>query len=503
MKRIYFALFIAATLLSACDKKRISTETVIPSEKESLEYTFNFNVGKDSEDGTKAVKQSWADNDMVRVFFSGLTTGYLELTYQSGEWGVEEKGITGAEVAALETQKCAAVWIDGNVEPQYSSNAWQFAQGGEMLIATDVDFAVAEKVISASLSLRQHSEFTKVTVTGLAGANWTLQPKAEWGIAARAGSIALASDCKSSAAQASAAEYKGIECSEGVYFFVVPVSVERTSFKISNGSAKYVSTFGNDLSTLQGKALKIKGLSDGTWLQTNDVLYIQGSTATYVNGTPLADWTVTDPVEIPLADGKYTFIVSHFANFVMGSQKGSWSVWDKNKICPPKETTKAGVPTVTLKGAAAKGKTYNSDATTAGNRIVWDGTFIVEVTENFDLVTITPKYIYIAGSSTTKVNGNSLPNWVINPPVAVEIADGKYHFTVETAADNSNIDLGSTNPLGNWNSWNVCKFSPSPKNFNDGTLTLVVNKDGWFFNKAGKYDVVINNTLTTAVVTKL
>lgn len=503
MKKIYFALLTAVALFAACNKNSISPESVIPSEKESLEYTFNFNVGKDIEDDTKAVKQSWAENDIVRVFFSGLTSGFLELTYQSGEWSVDEKGITGAEVVALETRKCAAVWIDGNAEPQYSSNAWQFAQGGEMLIATDTDFTVNENVISATLSLRQHAEFTKVTVKDITGANWTLQPKAEWGIAAKAGSIALASDCKSSAAQASASSYKGIECSEGVYFFVVPVSVERTSFKISNGSAKYVSTFGNNLSTLKGKALKIKGLSDGTWLQTNDVLYIQGASATYVNGSPLAEWTVTDPVEIALADGKYTFIVSHFSNFVMGTQKGSWSIWDKNKVCPPKETTKAGVPTVTLKGAAAQGKTYSSDGTTAANRIVWNGTFIVEVSENFDLVTITPKYIYIAGSSTTKINGASLPNWNINPPVAIEIADGKYHFTVETAADNSNIDLGSTNPANNWGSWNTCKFSPSPKNFNDGTLNLVVSKDGWFFNKAGKYDVVINNTLTTAVVTKL
>lgn len=496
MKRFYLALLAVATLLSACDKENSKGDDPTPG-PDPVNSNYHFNIEKD---GIK-------DNDQVRVFFSGLTDGYLELTYTSNSWEVKEHNISISKVAGLSTKKCAAVLIDGNAEPEYSSDAWQFAQGGEMFLATGVDYTVDGDKINATLSLKQHEEFAKVIVPGISGSNWTLLPREDWGIAAKAGKIALAADCASTTVNSSLEPYKGVACSEGVYFFVAPESVERTTLKIDDGTVKYISTSGSNLSESKGKAIKVKGLTaaDSNWLETSDVLYVTGSASNLVDDINLPDWDTVFPMEIPLVDGKYTFVLSHFSSFGMSTKKcgiGDEVSWNKNYVGIPSDL-KAGVPAITLKSWAANAKNYSSVAETAANRIVWDGTFIVEVTENFDYVSMQPKYIYVAGKSTTKLNGVNLPDWKIDNPPAIEIADGKFQFTIETVNDNDNIDIGSTNPIGNWGSWNVCKFSPSPKYFDAGTLNLVVNKDGWFFNKAGKYNVVINNTLTAAEVTKL
>lgn len=494
MKRFYFALLAVAALLSACEKP---TPDPKPDPK-PVDSNYNFSITKD---GLK-------DDDQVSVFFSGLTDGYLELTYKSGSWTVNEKNVSVSKIAALKDKKCAAVLVDGNAEPVYSSDAWQFAQGGEMCLATGVDYKVDGEKVIATFPLKQHEEFVKVLVSGISGADWTLLPREDWGVAAKPEKIALSSDCASTTVEGTSTKpYNGVACDEGVYFFVAPVSVERTTLKISDGSAKYVSTPGINLSESKGTTVKVKGMNaaDSNWLETNDVLYVTGSASNLVDELPLPDWDTVFPTEIPLVDGKYTFVLSHFSSFAMSTKKGDIgdaTPWNKNFVGIPSDLA-AGVPAVTLKSWAANAKSYNSVAETAANRIVWDGTFIVEVSENFDIVSMQPKYIYVAGKGTTKLNGENLPDWKIDNPPAIEIANGQFQFTIETVADNDNIDLGSTNPIGNWGSWNVCKFSPSPKYFDAGTLTLVVNKDGWFFNKAGKYDVVINNTLTQAVVTKL
>ena len=185
------------------------------------------------------------------------------------------------------------------------------------------------------------------------------------------------------------------------------------------------------------------------------------------------------------------------------SASNDWDVWNKNFVGIPTDI-KAGVPTVTIKSWDAEGKTYSSNTTTAANRILWDGTFLVEVTENFDKITMTPKFVYIAGNAAIKVNEVNLPGWDIANPARIELTDGTYKFTIEIPRDIHNVDLSTVYTSGkDWGQWNAGKISPSPKTFDDGTLNLLVNTDGWYFNKAGKYNVEINSTLTSAVVTRL
>ena len=514
MKKYFIALVASLALFSACNKSGYSPESITTPENEQQEYTFNFNFvkGDDSDlvvesASTKAVKDSWSEGDIVRVFFSGLSEGYLELTYTAGEWALDEEGISASQVAGIGTKKCAAVWVDGNAVPQFSAGNWNLGKDREMLIDADVDFTVENSVITASFILKQHSQFTKVTVTGISGNNWTLAARPEWGIAAKSGAITLASNCASSSVLDSTAPYNGVECEDGVYFFVVPASVERTSFKISDGSTSYVRTYANNIYDSKGKAVKLKGIgvSGDRWLETSDVLYVNGSTTNYVDGTALS-WTVSAPVAIPLVNGKYTFTLSHFSNFGMStktSASSDWNVWNKNFVGIPSDI-KAGVPTATIKSWDADGKSYSSNTTTATNRILWDGTFLVEVTENFDKITMTPKYVYIAGNAAIKVNEVNLPGWNIATPARVELNNGAYTFTIETPNDNYNIDLSTVySSSSDWGQWNAGKISPSPKTFDAGTLNLLVNTDGWYFSKAGKYNVEINSTLTSAVVTRL
>lgn len=507
MKKILLFVASAAVIFSACSKLD-SQKNNISVDSDLTDYTFDFSfVKEDDVEATKAVKDSWAQGDIVRVFFDGLSTGYLELTYNSTAWAAETKGISASQVAALVSKKCAAVWVDGNAEPQFSEGSWNLGKGHEMLIAENASFTVEGTVITAVLTLKQHSEFVKVTVTGLTGSNWTLSARPDWGIAAKSGAITLAGDCSSSSVMDSAASYQGVQCDEGVYFFVVPASVERTSFKISDGQTNYIRTYSKNISASKGKAVVVEGVgvSGDRWLETKDILYVNGATTNYVDDTALS-WTISAPVAIPLVNGKYTFTLSHFSNFGMStktSASNDWDVWNKNFVGIPTDI-KAGVPTVTIKSWDAEGKTYSSNTTTAANRILWDGTFLVEVTENFDKITMTPKFVYIAGNAAIKVNEVNLPGWDIANPARIELTDGTYKFTIEIPRDIHNVDLSTVYTSGkDWGQWNAGKISPSPKTFDDGTLNLLVNTDGWYFNKAGKYNVEINSTLTSAVVTRL
>ena len=77
MKKALLFLCLAAGLMS-CAKEVLNPEKETP-QNEGVPMTFNVTVLE-----TKAAKTGWVDGDKIYVFFNGLETKYLVMTYNTG-----------------------------------------------------------------------------------------------------------------------------------------------------------------------------------------------------------------------------------------------------------------------------------------------------------------------------------------------------------------------------------------------------------------------------------
>ena len=79
MKKAFLLLCLAAGLMS-CAKEILYTEKD-NAQNEGIPMTFNVTVLE-----TKAAKTDWANGDKIYVFFNGLETKYLILSYDGTKW---------------------------------------------------------------------------------------------------------------------------------------------------------------------------------------------------------------------------------------------------------------------------------------------------------------------------------------------------------------------------------------------------------------------------------
>jgi len=79
MKRTLWMVCAALVALVSCEKQ--------PEELNWVPVTFDLQATQSSEAGTKSVKSSWENGDLIFVVFSGLQSpNYLKLTFDQGVW---------------------------------------------------------------------------------------------------------------------------------------------------------------------------------------------------------------------------------------------------------------------------------------------------------------------------------------------------------------------------------------------------------------------------------
>ena len=138
MKKALLILALALAALSACQKSGPAEETVAATYSLS-QLSFHFSVQYPTE--TKAVKSGWTEGDKIFVFFSGVTTRYVTLSYSESAWAtpaVHGEGSPELPSSGLLT----AIYLPyGNsATPSYSDDRWSFSD------VADSYFFKAEKV---------------------------------------------------------------------------------------------------------------------------------------------------------------------------------------------------------------------------------------------------------------------------------------------------------------------------------------------------------------------
>ena len=73
-------VFLTAGIVS-CSKEIIETVEDTPT---AVPMSFNITVVEKPD--TRAAKTGWADGDVIYVFFKGLESKYLTLSYNGGSW---------------------------------------------------------------------------------------------------------------------------------------------------------------------------------------------------------------------------------------------------------------------------------------------------------------------------------------------------------------------------------------------------------------------------------
>ena len=174
MRKAFFLLCLAAGLLS-CAKDALNSGEG-DTQNEGAPMTFNVTVAE-----TKAVKANWANGDKIYVFFNGLATKYLVLTYDGTEWTNTSGGGTllDSDFSDLGTKTLTAVHfpvaVDVSYDEDMDSNGWfSFTSGGEpvytyYLFERDTDYTVSGTTVTASLSMGKPDNMALFHVAGIQG----------------------------------------------------------------------------------------------------------------------------------------------------------------------------------------------------------------------------------------------------------------------------------------------------------------------------------------------
>lgn len=154
MKKTLLYLILAAGLMGCAKELTPATEETLTGKP----VTFEINVLQ-----TKAVN-GWEAGDMIYVFFKGLGTKYLTLTFDGSTWTNETAGgtMTDEDFATLSEKTLAAVHIPMAVQVAYDSTdkSFNFTSGGKpvytyYLADIDVEYTVEEAVVNATLELQK------------------------------------------------------------------------------------------------------------------------------------------------------------------------------------------------------------------------------------------------------------------------------------------------------------------------------------------------------------
>lgn len=168
MKKAILFLCMAAGLVS-CAKEVLSPEKETP-QKDGVPMTFNVTVLE-----TKAAKADWADGDKIYVFFSGLETKYLVMTYSTGTGWSDASGggdLLDTDFSNLGTKTLTAVHFPVAVDVTFADGKFSFTSGGKpvynyYLFETGKDYTVDGTTVTATLSMGKPADMVQIHVAGI------------------------------------------------------------------------------------------------------------------------------------------------------------------------------------------------------------------------------------------------------------------------------------------------------------------------------------------------
>lgn len=156
-------MVILATMLVlvACNEDLFEVENSVPmGETNGIKISLSI-ARNDSFGGTKAtVKTDWADNDVIFVFFKGITAPkYLEIKYNEGEWTCTAKnGLNVSDFSGATEKKMTAIYLPYGGAATVAASEGNFifsdmTYSGYFLKAEQVDYTFDDNVLSGSLSM--------------------------------------------------------------------------------------------------------------------------------------------------------------------------------------------------------------------------------------------------------------------------------------------------------------------------------------------------------------
>ena len=245
-------------------------------------------------------------------------------------------------------------------------------------------------------------------------------------------------------------------------------------------------------------------------------LYVNGGEGQIVNGTTITtDWTITDPVAVPLVDGKFTIKVDKFNNIGISTAKAEadgedWNKnWNPNKIGFKKDATLGIAKAI----ETAKGEPNETDFSATALRGTKGGSYTLIIPADLSTITVLPNQIYIAGDSPVTVNGTTsfTGDWdtaITNPhKVDLDEANGVFAFTLTTTSANGQVDfatLFANDGTTDWASWSNGQFSTEDNTYSEANINirkpLIKSTQAIRLEKAGTYNVAVARDMSYVIL---
>ena len=237
-------------------------------------------------------------------------------------------------------------------------------------------------------------------------------------------------------------------------------------------------------------------------------LYVNGTANQIVNGTTITSgWSITDPVAVPLVDGKFTIKVENFLGVGFSTQKGTGTDWNKEwnpNAVGLANTSDFGIAKVMTTATGSNAKSLSGDHMygTKG------GSYTLIIPEDLSTITVLPNQLYLAGDAALIVDGTNLGGWdIVNPrKIDLDEENGVFAFTYYTK-ENYNIDLSvlwANSGSADWTTWGNGKFSTAGSQYTAENVntrqSLINNKKSQKVAKAGTYNVAVARDMSYVIL---
>ena len=251
-----------------------------------------------------------------------------------------------------------------------------------------------------------------------------------------------------------------------------------------------------------------KAAPAATVLYVNGAVGENGAPNQIVNGTTITSgWSITDPVAVPLVDGKFTIKVENFLGVGFSTQKGTGTDWNKEwnpNAVGLANTSDFGIAKVMTTATGSNAKSLSGDHMygTKG------GSYTIIIPEDLSTITVLPNQLYLAGDAALIVDGTNLGGWdIVNPrKIDLDEENGVFAFTYYTK-ENYNIDLSvlwANSGSADWTTWGNGKFSTDGSTYTAENVntrqSLINNKKSQKVTKEGTYNVAVARDMSYVIL---
>ena len=168
MRKLMLFVFLTAGIIS-CSKEIIETVEDTPT---AVPMSFNITVVEKPD--TRAAKTGWADGDVIYVFFKGLESKYLTLSFDGSNWSNASAGgvLTNEDFSGLSTLTLTAVHFPVPVDVTFDNGAFSFTKDGQpvynyYLFDSDKAYEVQGSTVKGSLNMSKPENFIQIHIADI------------------------------------------------------------------------------------------------------------------------------------------------------------------------------------------------------------------------------------------------------------------------------------------------------------------------------------------------